>query len=123
MESFTIPLVGSPEEEYVFTNEEIRDAVAHNSAIANMTRYKLITIYVANTLDQIISIRVRGNQTNSTTGATNVGGAFNVAATTGIEARILTPDTSGWLPFIYITATAAATPTSGSVDVTITGRN
>ena len=123
MENFTIPLVGSPEEEYVFTNEEIRDAVAHNSAIADMTRYKLITIYVANTLNQIVSIQVRGNQTNSTTGATDIGGSFNVAATTGIEARILTPDTSGWLPFIYVTATAAGVVTSGNLNITITGRN
>lgn len=123
MRDFTIPLVGYPEENFVFKDEEIRDVVAHNSSIANMTRYKIISIYVANTLDQIISIQVRANQTKSTTGATDVGGAFNVAATTGIEARVLTPDTTGWLPYIYAIATATGLPTTGDLNVTITGRN
>lgn len=123
MEQFTASLIGPLGKKQVFSDEEIRDTVAHDSAIAKMERYKIITVYVTNTLDQIVSIRVRANETNSTTGATNIGAAFNVAATTGIEARTLTPDTTGWLPYIFVNATAAVVPTTGNLNIYIVGRN
>lgn len=117
------PLNEEPTETQVFDDEEIRDAVAHNSDIANVSRFKVITIHVSNTLDQQVSIVVKVNRVNSTTGATTVGAAFNVAALTGIEARVLTQDTSGWLPYVFIEATAAGVPTLGNVNAYIIGRN
>ena len=107
----------------VFTDEKIRDTAAHNSAIANMARYKIVTIYIANTLDQQISVQAKANRTNSTTGATDVGAPFTVAATTGIEARTLTPEGEGWLPYLFIEVTAAGVPTTGSLNAYILGRN
>ena len=110
-------------EERLFTDEEIRDTAAHNSAIANMARYKIITIFVDNGLDTQISVQAKANRTNSTTGATDVGAAFTVAATTGIEARTLTPEGEGWLPYLFIEVTAADAPTAGNLNAYIIGRN
>jgi len=117
------PLCEEFYEAQVFDDEEIHDTNAHNSAIANMSKFKIVTIYVANTLDQIVSIQVKANRANSTIGATDVGVAFDVAATTGIEGRTLTPTGEGWLPYLFIEVTAAGVPTAGSLNSYILGRN
>ena len=117
-----ITTVGS-EEIQVFEDEEIRDTNTHNSTIVDARNYSIIVIYVDNDLDQAVSIQVKANRANSTTGAVDVGAAFNVAATNGVEARVLTPDTSGWLPYIYVEATCAVAPTSGDLNCYIIRRN
>jgi len=118
------PLNEEPTEVQIFTNEEIRDAVAHNSDIANMTKFKVRTIRVVNTLDQDVSIKTYQNRLNTTTNAQDIKGVvFTVIATTGIEVRTLVPETCGWEPYIYVEATAAGVPTAGDLNVYITGRN
>lgn len=106
-----------------FTDQAITDVVSHNSLIFDSVRYKIITFYIANTLDQDITIQVRANRSNSTTGSVTVGSTFTVAATTGIEARTVWVNNDGWLPYYYITAIATVAPTSGSLNCYISGRN
>jgi len=75
-----------------------------------------ITIYVKNGLDQDVTIQVMANKDKSTSGAVPVGSSFTVAAGDE-ESRTLTPDTSGWLPYVYVTAACATAPSSGRLDV------
>jgi len=106
----------------VFTDEEIRDTAAHNSAIANMARYKIITIFVDNGLDTQTSVQIKANRTNSATGSVDVGTAFSIAASDR-EARTMDPETTGYLPYIWIEVTCAVAPSSGSLNAFIIGRN
>ena len=75
-----------------------------------------VTIFVENGLDQDVTIQVKGNRVKSTSGAINVGSSFTVAKNSN-DARTLTPDTSGWLPYIYVELQCSTAPSSGSVTV------
>jgi len=87
--------------------------------IAEMLRKELkspVTIFVENGLDQDVAVQVKGNRVKSTSGAINVGASFTVAKNSN-DARTLTPDTSGWLPYIYVELQCSTAPSSGSVTV------
>ncbi len=123
---FDLRIIGDGDyysEKQVFTDQAITDIVSHNSLIFDSVRYKAISFYVANTLDQDTTIQVRANRSNSTTGSVTVGSSFSVAATTGIEARTVWVSNDGWLPYYYITAICTVAPTSGSLNCYISGRN
>ena len=75
-----------------------------------------ITIFVENGLDQDVSIQVKGNREKSTAGAINVGSSFTVVKNSN-DARTLTPDTSGWLPYITVTAKCSTSPSTGKLTV------
>ncbi|RLG84393.1 MAG: hypothetical protein DRO39_07510 [Thermoprotei archaeon] len=75
-----------------------------------------MTIWVENGLDQDVVIQVKGNRVESCDGAINVGSSFTVSAGSN-DARTLTPDTSGWLPYIMVEVSCPAAPTSGSLTV------
>lgn len=118
------PLNEEPTEEQVFTDEEIRDAVAHNSDISNMNRFKMRTIRVLNTLDEDVTIKIYQNRANTTANAEDIKGiVFTVVALAGIETRTLLPETCGWMPYVFIEATAAGIPTLGDLNAYIIGRN
>ncbi|RLC81752.1 MAG: hypothetical protein DRJ03_19820 [Chloroflexi bacterium] len=113
----------TPVEEQVFSDEEIRDANAHNSNIADMSRYLYRTVRVINTLDKDVEINIKQNRESSITGAQGTGVTFSVGALTGNESRFLSPETCGWEPYVYIEATAKGVPTLGVLNTYITGRN
>ena len=117
------PLTEESSETQVFTDEEIRDTLAHNSIVADCSRYKYATVHIDNDLNQIVSIQMKVNRTNSVTGAVDVGAPFDVAATSGIEMRTLTPETCGWSPYLFAEATCAVAPASGDVNAYINVRN
>ncbi len=118
------PLNEEPTEVRVFTDEAITDALAHDSGIAIMSRFKMRTIRVVNTLDQDVTIKIYQNRINSTTDAEDVKGiVFTVAALIGIETRTLLPETCGWMPYMYAEATAGGVPTLGNLNAYILGRN
>ena len=75
-----------------------------------------VTIFVENGLDQDVAVQVKGNRAKSTSGAINVGASFTVAKNSN-DARTLTPDSSGWLPYIYVELQCSTAPSSGSVTV------
>lgn len=102
-------------ETQVFEDEEIRDTNAHNSVIGDCSYFNVITVWVENGLDQNVSVQVKGNRVNSTTGAVNIGTAFDVA-TVDREARTIEPTDEGFLQFIFVEVTAAGVPTSGNLD-------
>ncbi len=117
------PLSEQYKEKQIFTNEGITDTNAHNSILFNSSRYKYVTFYITNTHNQALTVQVKGNRSNSTTGAVNIGSTFTIAATTGIEARTLVMGNDGYLPYLFITVTASVAPTTGNINSYSIGRN
>lgn len=103
------------DETQIFEDEEIIDTNAHNSAIGDCSYFNIITIWVENGLNQDVSVQVKGNRVNSTTGAVDIGDAFDVA-TVDRKARTLEPVNAGFLPYVYIEVTAAGVPTDGNLN-------
>jgi hypothetical protein len=74
------------------------------------------SIVIENDLNQPVVIRVKAGRLQSTTGMVDVGSAITVAGN-ATDARTLTPDTSGWLPFITVSAQCPTAPTAGTLTV------
>jgi len=74
------------------------------------------TIVVTNTLNQDVTVQVVGGRESSLSQPINIGSPFTVAAGSS-DARTLSPDTSGFLPYISVTLQCSIAPTSGSVAV------
>jgi len=100
----------------LFARFPIRDTLAHPSDFCEWNEEPALTLWLSNTHDQDLTIQVYGNQVGSRLGAVKVGASFTLPA--GEQAsRTLTPDTSGWLPYILIEAKAAVVPTKGDLTV------
>jgi hypothetical protein len=90
-----------------------------SSLVENLLRKilnKSITIYVDNGLDQSVTIQIKGNRVQSLTKSVNVGSPFSVPAGSQ-DARVLTPDTSGFFPYITVSLVCSTAPTTGSVTI------
>jgi len=81
-----------------------------------------ISLFVDNNLNQDVSVQVKTNRVQSTLKAVTTGSAFKVPAA-GSDARSLSLETSGWLPWIYVELTCATAPTTGSVTVWLVRKN
>jgi len=79
-----------------------------------MRKVTRVSVKVENDLDQDVTVQIYANHEKSTAKATTLGASFTVA-TGGIEVKTLEVSTSGWLPFLYLTAQCAIAPTSGSL--------
>jgi hypothetical protein len=77
---------------------------------------KVATLYIVNGLNQDVTIQVKGNRERTLTNAVNIGSAFTVSKGSS-DSRTLTPDTSGWLPYITVSLSCSVAPTSGSVTI------
>jgi len=86
-----------------------------------MRLYTLCSVFVDNGLDVDISIQIKGNRFTSRTKSVNMGSSFTVSSGS-VESRTLTPDTSGWLPYIYAEVEASSTPSSGKVNIYVIRR-
>jgi hypothetical protein len=102
------------DETQLFTNEEIRDANAHDSDIYK-SDYPSLSFFVDNDLDQDVSAQVFGNRANQVAGAVNIGDAFTVTAG-DTRAKAITIDGTGMMPYLFVRVTASITPTSGHVN-------
>jgi len=100
----------------LFLEEEIRDALAHNSYVAETGWYpwksKLIT--VENGLDQNVDVQVEGSRDGTFTNPYDIGAAVTVNAGT-TEAIVINDP----VQFLRLEATAAGVPTSGSLTSTV----
>jgi len=59
---------------------------------------KLISIYIDNSLNQDVTIQVKANRESQ-------------------DARTLSPETSGWLPYIMVEVQCSVAPVSGSLTI------
>jgi len=76
----------------------------------------MVSLFVDNNLNQSVNVQIKANRASSTSDAVLVGSAFTVSAT-GSDARSLSLETSGKLPYIYVELKCTTAPTSGSVTV------
>jgi len=74
------------------------------------------TVFIVNNLDQPVTVQLIGCRDPSCTDYVNVGSAFTVNAKSK-DARTLTPDTSGWLPYITVQVQCSTAPTTGTLDI------
>jgi len=77
---------------------------------------RTITIFVDNGLDQPVTVQIKANRENTLAKSINVGSSFTVSANSQ-DGRTLTPDTSGWLPYLTVTLQCSTAPASGSVTI------
>lgn len=77
---------------------------------------RIISLFVANGLNQTVTVQVEVNRVNAMSGIVNMGAAFTVAAG-GTDSRTLSPETSGWLPFITVEVSCSVAPGSGVLDI------
>jgi len=77
---------------------------------------RLISIFIDNGLDQDVTVQVKTNREAVHAKAVNVGSAFTVSANSQ-DARSLSVETSGWLPYIMVEVQCSVAPTSGALDI------
>jgi len=77
---------------------------------------KVVTIYVDNGLDQSVVVQIKANRDKKYSKSINVGSPFSVSAN-NCDARTLTPETSGWLPYIMVEVKCDTAPTTGSLTI------
>jgi len=75
-----------------------------------------VTVFVDNGLNQAVTVQIKGNRVKDLAKSVNVGSSFAVPAGSA-DARTLTPDTCGWLPYLTASLQCSTAPTSGSVTV------
>jgi hypothetical protein len=75
-----------------------------------------VTVFISNSLDQAVNVQVVACRDSACSDSVDVGSAITVPAGSK-DARTLTPDTSGWLPFITVRVWCTTVPTSGSLDI------
>lgn len=102
-------------ETQIFTDEEIRDINAHTSSIVDCRIYNLVTFFVINDLDQLVTVQVKGNRVNSASGALDIGSSFTVAASDS-GAKAIAALVDGVLPYLFAEITAGVAPSSGDLN-------
>jgi hypothetical protein len=76
----------------------------------------VVTVFISNGLDQPVNVQVVGCRDRGCSDSVDVGSVIVVPAGSK-DARTLTPDTSGWLPFITVRVWCSTAPTSGVLNV------
>ena len=110
-----------PEEIEIVQSLAIRDTALYYSEIADVSNFRYFTVSVINELNQPVTVQIYGNWTATTINAVAIGPSFAVHSNSH-EARTITPETSGWLPFIFVTLKCDLAPTSGSISVVVIGK-
>jgi len=77
---------------------------------------KVVTLYVDNGLDQAVTVQVKANRVRSLAKSVDVGSPFTVPANSA-DARTLSPDASGYLPYLTVSLQCSTAPSRGSVSV------
>jgi len=75
----------------------------------------LISIKIANDLDQDVAVQIYANHEKSTSKVATLGATFIVKAGSVSVKTLLGGMSSGWLPWLYLTATCSTAPASGSL--------
>ena len=92
----------------------ISDTQTHFSDIVDDINFGIVTLHVANTLDQTVAVQMKGNIINARAGAIDMGTSFDVL-TSNYAARTITTEGDGWMPYVYFEATCTTAPTSGAI--------
>lgn len=77
---------------------------------------KAIALFFDNDLNQDVTVQVKANREKALGKSVNVGSSFSVTKKS-TDARTLSPDTSGFLPYITVSLVCSTAPTSGSITI------
>ena len=107
----------------LFSSLAIRDTNTHNSDIADCRIYNLVTFFVANTLNQAVTVQIKGNyrwlladgslDTASIYGFPLDVGASFVVAPNEPGAKVIAASVDGILECMFIECSCSDAPTSG----------
>jgi len=106
----------------VFEAKAIRDTSVYITDVSNCTGFPVITFFIINETDQDATIQLMANMESTSINAVNVGSSFTVSAGSS-ESRTLTPDTTGWLPFVMARVKFSTAPTKGTISVRVIKAN
>lgn len=81
---------------------------------ASLRASQVATIYIINGLDADVHVQIYANREASEESAVQIGSPFTVAEGR-IEAKTLTVEACGWLPYIFLRVRCLSTPTYGSL--------
>ena len=112
-------------DEAILSSKEIRDTSTHNSDIVDCRIYNLVTFFIINTLNQSVTVQVKGNHrwlladgsldTASIYGfPLDVGAPFTVAPN-GPGAKVIAAAVDGMLECMFIACSCSVAPTTGSL--------
>jgi hypothetical protein len=76
----------------------------------------IVTVFISNSLDGDVYVQIVGCRDSGCSDSVDVGSVIVVPAGSK-DARTLTPETSGWLPFITVRVWCSTAPTSGAVSI------
>jgi len=102
----------------IFEAKAIRDTKLYYTDVSNCIGFPVITFFVINETDQDATVQIMANMESTYMNAVNVGSALTVSAGTS-ESATLTPDTTGWLPFVMATVRFSTAPTKGTISVRV----
>jgi len=108
-----IPLPSPPidvEETVIFNGLEIRDTDEHISSTSTNIGYRVKTLIITNTLDQIVTLHCQGSRDG--TNWFDIGDEYTVAA--GVSAY---QSCETYFPYLRAEAQCEVTPTSGALDM------
>lgn len=75
-----------------------------------------VTVFISNGLSKAVNVQVIGCRDPACSDSVDIGSAITVPAGSK-DARTLTPETSGWLPFITVRVWCTVAPTSGALNI------
>jgi len=90
--------------------------LAKDSTLQSMIKSLRATVFIVNNLNQSVTVQLIGCRDSACSDSVNIGSAFTVNANSK-DARTLTPDTSGWLPYITVQVQCSTAPSSGTLDI------
>ena len=110
-------------DELILSSEAIRDTSGRDSEIVDCRIYNLVTFFIASTLNQPVTVQVRGNYrwlnadgsldtTSIYLYPLDIGAPFVVGANEP-GAKVIDGDIDGILECMFITCTCSIAPTSG----------
>jgi hypothetical protein len=102
------------DEDRVFVEEQIRDIVTHNSVVSPSAEFRAKTIFIANGLDQAVTLQLRGARDGI---FVNVGDPFIIAANSNGYQTV-----EDYFPKYDLTAQCSIAPISGALNVWIIKR-
>jgi hypothetical protein len=76
----------------------------------------VVTVFIDNGLNQAVNVQIVGCRDRGCSDSVDVGSVIVVPAGSK-DARTLTPETSGWLPFITVRVWCTTAPATGAVSV------
>jgi hypothetical protein len=75
-----------------------------------------VTVFISNSLDQVVNVQIVGCRDPGCIDSVDIGSAITVPAGSK-DAKTLTSETSGWLPFITVRVWCTSAPTDGVLDI------